>query len=71
MDKTSSSSSSQILLRSILTPEQILVQGLYQKCGVKIDAKTFLSIWKLCDLGIPAHAIVALIHDVAKHNISK
>jgi hypothetical protein len=65
------SSSSQIILKSILNPEQLKVQSLYEKCGVHIDAKTFLSLWQLCDLGIPAHAINALIHDIAKSNARK
>ena len=67
MDKPSRSKSCDFLVKSILTPEQLRVQNLYQKCGVNIDAKTFLSIWKLSDLGIPSHAIIALVHDVAKY----
>lgn len=63
--------SSQILLKSILTPEQIKVQSLYQKCGVNIDPKTFLNLWKLCDLGIPAHAITALIIDISTYDSKK
>ena len=67
MDKPSRSKSCDFLVKSILTPEQLRVQNLYQKCGVNIDAKTFLALWKLCDLGIPSHAITALVHDVAKY----
>jgi len=71
MESSGRSTSSQILLKSILTPEQLKVQSLYQKCGVNIDAKTFLSLWKLCDLGIPAHAITALVHDIAANDSRK
>ena len=67
MDKPSRSKSCDYLVKSILTPEQLRVQNLYKTCGVNIDARTFLSLWKLCDLGIPAHAITALVHDVAKY----
>jgi len=55
---------SQILMKSILKPEQVKVQILYQKCGVNIDPKTFLNLWKLCDLGIPANAVIALLNDI-------
>lgn len=65
MEKQPSRPTSQILLKSILSPEQLKVQSLYQKCGVNIDPKTFLSLWKLCELGIPAHAITALLSDIA------
>jgi hypothetical protein len=32
---------------------------------VNIDPKTFLNLWKLCELGIPASAVTALLHDIA------
>jgi hypothetical protein len=37
-----------------------VLQSLFSCCGVRIDSKTFASVWKLVDLGIPPDAIVAL-----------
>ena len=59
---------SQLVFKTVLTQEQLKVQAIYEKCGVKIDANTFLRLWKLCELGIPPHAITALIHDIAKYD---
>ena len=67
----SSSRPSQIIFKSVLTPEQLKVQLIYEKCGVKIDANTFLRVWKLCELGIPPQAITELIHDIAKYDLKK
>jgi hypothetical protein len=64
-------SSHQIILKSLLSPEQIIVQGLYASCGVKIHTKTFITLWKLCDLGIPTHAILSLLQDTAKYSSKK
>ena len=58
---------SQIVLKSLLNPEQLRVQQLYQLCGVKIEPKTLIHIWKLCELGIPPQLILALVHDIAKY----
>ena len=49
-----------------MNPEQLKVLSLYEKCGVKIDANTFSKPWKLCELGIPPKATVALMNDIAK-----
>ena len=57
---------SQIVLKSLLNPEQLRLQQLYQLCGVKIDPKTLIQLWKLCELGIPPHLITGLLHDIAK-----
>ena len=65
MENQGRSKSSQILMKSILKPDQLQVQNLYQKCGVNIDPKTFLNLWKLCELGIPAREITSFLHDIA------
>ena len=65
------SKSSQLIFKSVLTPEQLKVHSIYEKCGVKIDANTFLRLWKLCELGIPPDAITSLIHDIAIYDIKK
>jgi len=65
MENQTRPTSSQILMKSILKPDQLKVQILYQKSGVNIDPKTFLNLWKLCELGIPASAVTALLHDIA------
>ncbi len=65
------SSSNQLYFKSILSPEQLVVQSLYLQCGVKVDTKTFLAIWKLCDLGIPPHAVLSLLHETAKYGLAK
>ena len=57
---------STLTFKSILNPEQLKVHSLYEKCGVKIDANTFSKPWKLCELGIPTKATVALMNDIAK-----
>ena len=59
---------STLTFKSILNPEQLKVHSLYEKCGVKIDANTFSKLWKLCELGIPPEATVALMNDIAKYN---
>ena len=66
MDK-GSSSHHQIVLKSILNPDQVLLHNLFTLCGVKIEPKTLITVFKLVDLGIPAESIVALLHDVARH----
>lgn len=71
MERGSFSTSSGIILKSLLSPDQIVVQSLYSSCGVRIDTKTFVAIWKLCDLGIPTHAILALLQDTAKYAAKK
>ena len=65
MENQGRSKSSLILMKSILKPDQLQVQNLYQKCGVNIDPKTFLNLWKLCELGIPAREITSFLHDIA------
>ena len=59
--------SSQIVLKSSLTPEQLRVQSLWHHCEAKVDSKTFLYIWQLVELGIPPHAIIRLLGDIAKY----
>ena len=65
MDKPHSST--QILLKSSLTPDQLKVQSLWHQCDVKVDSKTFLQIWRLSELGIPTHAVIALLNDIARY----
>ena len=55
---------------NVLNPEQVKVHSIYEKCCVKIDANTFSNLWKLCELGIPPDAIVALINDIAQVEIA-
>ena len=59
---------STLTFKSVLNPEQLKVHSLYEKCSVKIDANTFSKLWKLCELGIPPEATVALMNDIAKYN---
>ena len=66
MDKPRAST--QIVLKSSLTPEQLKVQSLWHQCDVKVDSKTFLQIWQLSELGIPPHAIITLLNDIARYN---
>ena len=62
---------SEVVLSSILTPEQLQIQSLWHQCEVKIDSKTFLQIWKLTELGVPHQNIVNLLNDVARYNKKK
>ena len=48
-----------------LSAEQLRVLSLYHQCGVNLDNKTFVAIWKLASLGIPASAINDLLRDTA------
>ena len=59
--------SSQIILKSSLTPEQLRIQSLWHECEVKIDSKTFLHIWRLSELGIPSQFVLSLLKDIAMH----
>ena len=68
MDKNAKS---QITLKSLLNPDQLRVQHLFHLCGVRIDSKTFLHLWKLCELGVPPHLITALLNDVARYPAKK
>ena len=65
------SKSSEIVLKSILNPEQLRVQSLWHQCGVKVDPKTFLQIWRLTELGIPPRAIRFFLNDLAKYSVKK
>ena len=69
MDKPHAST--QIVLKSSLTPEQLRVQYLWNQCNVKVDTKTFLQIWRLSELGIPSHAIISLLNDIARYGRKK
>ena len=62
---------SEVVLSSVLTPEQLQVQSLWHQCEVKIDSKTFLQIWRLTELGVPHHNIVSLLNDIARYNKKK
>ena len=64
-------SSHQIILKSLLSADQIVVHGLYSSCGVRIDTKTLIALWKLTDLGIPTHAILALLQDAVQYAAKK
>ena len=57
----------QFTLKSPLSPDQLRVLTLYHQCGVKIDNKTFISIWKLVNLGIPPSVIVDFLRDIAPY----
>ena len=67
----SSRAQSEVILSSILTPEQLRVQSLWHQCEVKIDSRTFLQIWKLTELGVPHHNIANLLNDIARYNKKK
>jgi len=74
MDKQySHSTTTHISVKSPLKPEQLRVQLLWQQCGVKVDARTFQQLWRLCDLGIPLgippNVVLALMNDIAKYSI--
>lgn len=70
MDKQySHSTTTHISVKSPLKPEQLRVQLLWQQCGVKVDARTFQQLWRLCDLGIPPNVVLALMNDIAKYSI--
>lgn len=58
---------SQIVLKSLLTPDQLRIQQLYHQCGVRVEPKTLIILCKLCEQGIPPHLITALLHDIARH----
>ncbi|TRY63130.1 hypothetical protein TCAL_03638 [Tigriopus californicus] len=55
-----------ITIKSPLSAEQLRILALYNQCGLKLDNKTFLAIWKLCNLGIPSGHIVSLLKDLSK-----
>ena len=57
----------QFTWKSPLSAEQLRVLSLYHQCGVNLDNKTFLAVWKLASLGIPANVIVDLLRDVAAY----
>ena len=57
----------QIVLKSLLNPDQLRIQQLYHLCGVRIEPKTLTILCKLCEQGIPPHLIIALLHDIARH----
>lgn len=63
MDKASKH---QIVLRTILNQDQILIHNLFTACGVRIDAKTLIAIFKLVDLGIPPYSICSLLNETSK-----
>lgn len=58
----------QLTIKSSLSPEQLRVLSFYNNCQVTVDNKTFISIWKLASLGIPANVIVDLLRDLAKYS---
>jgi hypothetical protein len=60
-------SSRHLTIKSPLNPDQIRVLSLFHSCEVKVDNKTFLSVWKLVNLGIPPNVINNLLRDVAKY----
>jgi len=58
---------SQIVLKSLLNPDQLRLQQLFHLCEVRIEPKTLIILCKLCEQGIPPHLISALLHDIARH----
>ncbi len=55
-----------ITVKSRLSPDQLRVLSLYHSCGIKLDSVTFLSLWKLASLGIPANIINDLLRDISR-----
>ena len=55
----------QVLLKSPLSPDQIAVLGLFNACGIRLDNRTFLNVWRLVNLGVPPNVIVDILRDVA------
>ena len=50
-----------------LTIEQFQVLELWNLCGVNVDVKTFLQIWRLAELGIPPEMIIHFLNDISKN----
>ena len=51
----------------ILTPEQMQILELWHQCGVNVDGKTFLQIWRLSEFGIPPKAIGTFLNEISKY----
>ena len=62
---------SEVVLSSVLTPEQLRVQSLWHRSEVKIDSRTFQQIWRLTELGVPHKIINNLLNDIAKYSKKK
>ena len=52
---------------TMLTPEKLEVFELWHQCGVNIDRKTFLQIWRLSEFGIPPKSIVSFLNEISKY----